>query len=144
MTQLGSRVAPQVSISTKADFVYKEQLRLRSLPAALPLTPILPWAAHALPSLHARSLQLQLSAWQRWVWSWGWPWMHFKRHCRRSVRITWNDYFRADFPLKKKIALHVRSLIFTQKIYIRTHFTLSVTKKKKKKACWQDLGKCAG
>lgn len=62
MTQLGSQVAPQVSISTKADIVYKEQLRLRSFPAALPLTPILPWAAHALPSLHAWSLQLQLSA----------------------------------------------------------------------------------
>lgn len=55
--------------------------------------------------------------------------MHFKRQSRRSVRITWNDYFRADFPLKKIIVLHARSLIFTQKIYIRTHFSLSVPKK---------------
>lgn len=101
MPGTGSHIAPQVSISTKADIVCKEQLRLRPLPAALPLTLILPQAAHALPSPHAQRPQLQPTACRCGVSSGGWHWTHFKRQHRRSAGITRDDYFRADFPLKK-------------------------------------------
>lgn len=81
------------------------------------------------------------AAWQRWVWSWGWPWMHFKRQCRRSVRITWNDYFRADFPLKKRNSSTCAQFdLHTKDLYKNSLLSVSY----KKKACWQDLGKCAG
>lgn len=130
--QPGSCISPRVSLAPYNGWHCLQgatQITAPSSCAAPDPAPAPGCPCSALPASTGTSAE-PAAAWECWFRSWGWPWMRFNRQCRHSTGITWNDYFRADFPLKKPIVLHAHSLIFTQRIYIRTHFPLSVMKKK--------------
>ena len=56
--------------------------------------------------------------------------MHFKRQHRCSVGITWNDYFRADFPLKKNNSSTCTQFdLHTKDLYKNSLLSVSYKKK---------------